>query len=517
MEISTFLARRWSDNDTITVEIPRRSSETRTRLGDNRISIMSPEKRTGDGFQRYRQFRTALWYESMRARHCRKILSNDHAFGFILNAMETCRIEQVGRKIWRGMDTEIIMYHAHMLVERPQLHEVYGRARIVEAFYQQLMFGAIKGELQASHAERVAGAARFAREIISQAVAKDKGTEWVEGHTSRIIIMLGVDSLMTIPVSLPFMRAGMALDEKEMRKVLKIVSDHDRRSGLVAARDDASAILRGGDDVYNEYAMLLDEDRRSENMGLSSEPVGIMTPSTEGRGADESAIYDAALINGLKTRFKEWKSGWRETHVASAGEEFDGESYAEGHSPFISDTRRSIRTRITILLDHSSSIASDAREYKKATLALCEVLSFLRVVFSVYAFSTQERSVVCWSIKPEAAKWNTATARRLARVTANGSTPLAEVYDKMQPILQARSQDIFLTLTDGEPSDPDAVRRVIKGLKGTGVSMVALGLGPNIIRSTAIAGNLKRLGYEKTVAVSRLADIPNKVMSILET
>ena len=217
----------------MTVEISQRLVETKTRLSEGRISIASPEKRTGDGFQRYRQFRTALWYESMRAKHSTKILSGDHAFGFILNAMETCRIEQVGLTTWRGMDREIVMHHAHMLVERPQLHEVYGRARIVEAFYQQLMFGAIKGEIPQNHADRVSRAAVFARDVVSRAVAEGRDTAWVESHTSRIIMMLDIDSLMTIPVSLPYMRAGMALDEKEMLKVLKIVSGHDKGTGLV--------------------------------------------------------------------------------------------------------------------------------------------------------------------------------------------------------------------------------------------------------------------------------------------
>lgn len=518
VEIATFLARRWSENNTVTVEISERLSETQTRLKDNIITISSPEKRTGDGFQSYRQFRTALWYEAMKIRHCKKILSNDHAFGFILNSMEACRIEQVSIKMWRGMDHEIVMHHAHMLVERPQLHEVYGRARIVEAFYQQLMFGVIKGEMQTSHTERILKAVKFARDVISQAVSKDLDTQWVESHTSKIIMMLDIDSLMTIPISLPFMRAGMALDQKEMQKVLKVVSQHDKKTGLVDANDLLS-ILRGTDDVYNEYTMLLDENQRMENKGLAAaEQIGIMTPNTKGR-VNESAIYDAALINGLKAKFKEWKSGWKEVHVASAGEEFDAESYIEdtNNSPFISDAKKSIKTKITILLDHSSSISSDAKEYKKATLALCEVLSFLRIGFSVYAFSTQDRTVVCWSIKPHAAKWNTSTAKRLARIVANGSTPLAEVYDKMHPILQAKSPDIFLTLSDGEPSDPDAVRDMIKKLKNLDINMVALGLGPNIIRATAIANNLKHLGYEKTVAVSRLADIPNKVMNILES
>ena len=243
-----------------------------------------------------------------------------------------------------------------------------------------------------------------------------------------------------------------------------------------------------------------------------AESVGIEIPNT--KNVDETTIYDISLINGLKTKFKEWNSGWKEQYQNS-GDEFDEESYIEGHEPFFTDIKKSIKTKITILLDHSSSIASDAIEYKKATLALCEVLSYLKVKFSVYAFSTQNRSVVCWAIKPENIKWNNITAKRLAQVIANGSTPLAEVYDKMYPILQSKRPDIFLTLTDGEPSDPDAVRAMTKSFKSLDISMVAMGLGPNTVRATVIANNLKHLGYEKTMAVSRLNDIPNKVINIL--
>jgi uncharacterized protein YegL len=93
---------------------------------------------------------------------------------------------------------------------------------------------------------------------------------------------------------------------------------------------------------------------------------------------------------------------------------------------------------------------------------------------------------------------------------------LAEVYDKMFPVLQSKRPDIFLTLTDGEPSDPDAVRKMTKSFKGLGINMVALGLGPNTVRATTIANNLKHLGYEKTMAVSKLRDIPSKVIRILD-
>ncbi len=63
-----------------------------------------------------------------------------------------------------------------------------------------------------------------------------------------------------------------------------------------------------------------------------------------------------SLINRLKIKFKEWKYGWKEQHQRS-GDEFDEENYIEGHEPFFIDIKKSIKTKIVILLDHSSSIA----------------------------------------------------------------------------------------------------------------------------------------------------------------
>ena len=507
-EIATFLVRRWSEKDEIKIEISEKT-ETRTRLKEGTVIMTPLQKRVGDDFQKYRQFRTSLWYEAMRIKHCQKVLSDDHAFGFILNTMETQRIERLGRDVWKGMDNELAFNYTYMLVARPQLHTVYGKARVVEAFYQYFMFGAIKGEIQKSDFEKIRDAVTFAKEVVNQAIQEKQGTEWIEQQVGHIIKMLDIDSLLTIPVSLPFMKAGMALSKEELLKIFKVISKN--KEGDLGTIDPDSAM--SGKDIYDEYRVLLDEDTKTENKGLATETVGVQIPAAG--NADETAIYDIGLINGLKIKFKEWKSGWREQHLGT-GDEFDEESYIEGHQPFFTDVKKSIRTKIVILLDHSSSIASDATQYKKATLALCEVLAFLRVRFAVYAFSTENRAMVCWSIKPENVKWNRTTAKRLASIVANGSTPLAEVYDRLFATLQAKRPDILLTLTDGEPSDPDAVRNMIKSLKGLGIGMIALGMGPNVTRATTIAENLRHLGYEKTVAVSRLKDIPNKVIGILE-
>jgi len=509
VEIATFLVRRWSERENIIVEFSDKM-ETKIRLKENRVILTPIEKRIGGDFQRYRQFRTSLWYEAMRIKFCKKILSNDHAFGFILNTMETQRVEQLGRKLWKGMDEEIIFNYTYMLVTRPQLHTVYGKARIVEAFYQYFMFGALKGEIQSSHFERIKKASEFAKKIVDESIEKKYNTEWLEKNVNEIIKILDIDSLLTIPVSLPFIKAGMTISEEELLKFLTVVSKNKEGDfGKIDQKD-----VLNGDNIYDEYKVLLDENKKNDNKGLTSESIGVKIPTTT--NVDETVIYDMNLINNLKTKFREVKSGWKEQHLSS-GDEFDEENYIEGNEPFFTDVKKSIKTRIIILLDHSSSIASDALEYKKATLALCEVLAYLKVKFAVYAFNTDNRSVVCWVIKPDNMKWNSISAKRLAQIVANGSTPLAEVYDKMFPILQSKRPDIFLTLTDGEPSDPDAVRIMTKSLKSLGVKMVALGLGSNTVRATIIANNLRHLGYEKTLAVSRLNDIPSKVIRILES
>ena len=260
VEIATFLVRRWSENDELIVEISDKL-ETRTRLKENKVILTPLEKRIGNDFQKYRQFRTSLWYEAMRIKFCKKILSNDHAFGFILNTMETQRVEQLGRKIWKGMDDEVIFNYAYMLVTRPQLHTVYGKARIVEAFYQYFMFGAIKGEIQASHFEKIKKATAFAKKIVNKAIDENHDTDWLEKNVSEIIKILDIDSLLTIPVSLPFMKAGMAMSEEELLRILKIVSKNKEGDfGSV----NSSAVLRG-DNVYDEYKVLLDENKKMEN------------------------------------------------------------------------------------------------------------------------------------------------------------------------------------------------------------------------------------------------------------
>jgi nitric oxide reductase activation protein len=232
---------------------------------------------------------------------------------------------------------------------------------------------------------------------------------------------------------------------------------------------------------------------------------------------DETQIYDIDLIQKVKAAFRDWKTGWIEQHDES-GDEFDVETYVEAlPKTFLADFKLSIKTKVVILLDHSSSIADVELEYKQATIALCEALHYLGIKFAVYAFSTDKQQVKCWVIKPPNIKWSVVSARRLVQIRASGGTPLAEVYGLLMPILKSFKPDIFVTLTDGEPSDFDAVRQMVLSYRKMAIHMMAIGVGRNVHDSVGIGHNLKYLDYEKAISVSRLQDIPKKVIKLLHS
>ena len=508
IDIATFLVRRWSGKENVTIEFSK-IKQNETRLKEKRVLLIPNEHYYGDHFQKYRQFRVSIWYEAMRLKHCQKILSNDHAYGFILNTIETRRIELLGIKVWRGMTEELIFNYTNMWLSRVNLGSIFGKARTVEAFYQYFLFEDIKGQMQPNQFNKVTKAVEFAKRVLNEAIEKRRDTTWIESKIPEILKILDLDALISIPLSVPLKGPGLAITPNDFAKAMKQVTK-SRKDDF--SKFDSKNVLEGKT-VLDEFKIIKTENKKNEKKGLNTKSIGIQIPDQS--NADETKIYDQDLINNLKAKFKEWKTGWKEYHFF-VGDEFDNEAYLEGYDrPFVTDVKKSIKTRVVILLDHSSSIADQQVDYKKATLSLCEVLAFLKIKFSVYAFNTTKRQVMCWLIKPEDLKWNNSCAKRLAQIPANGGTPLAEVYDKLYPIMHSKKPDIFLTFSDGEPSDAFAARSMVKSFKSIGIKMVAIGVGRDTRNATIIATNLKYLGFEKTLGVSRLKDIPNKVLNVL--
>src|SRR5918998_597444 len=417
LDIATFLARRWSGNDKVVVIFIPDKPPT-AKLDKNQIILSLLNYYPGTDFQKYRQWRVALWFESMRMKHSSKVLSNEHAFGFLLNTLETKRIK-----------------------------------------------------------------------------------------------ILELDPLVSIPILSPRTRVGASLNQSDMLKqVEKVVQMRHKK-------DDVQKKIKEvyeGHDVLQEFETLIAESKKTESKGYESlENFGLSVPDK--MDLDETQIYDIDLIQKVKAAFRDWKPGWIEQHDES-GDEFDVETYIEAlPKTFLADFKLSIKTKVVILLDHSSSIADVELEYKQATIALCEALHYLGIKFAVYAFSTDKQQVKCWVVKPPNIKWSVVSARRLVQIRASGGTPLAEVYGLLLPMLKSFKPDIFVTLTDGEPSDFDAVRQMVLSYRKMAIHMMAIGVGRNLNDSVGIGHNLKYLDYEKAISVSRLQDIPKKVIKLLRS
>lgn len=509
INLGTFLSRRWSGNNKAIILLIEDKTPT-TNLEKNTIFMPSLRYYSGTEFQKYRQWRVSLWYESMRLSSSTKVLSNDHAFGFILNSIEMKRIEILGLREWRGMENEIIFNEGISWLSRPLLNSLYGKHKIVEAFSQYLLTGYVKGELFGSELDRVQDAVNVARELIDESIKKNHKTEWIEHQIPKIIKTLQIDSLFTIPFVTLKSKIGLSMTEsillKEIEKVIKIRNKVTEKSS-----DDIIAATQ----IFKEYESLIKESKKTDSKGYAAmEQFGVEVPDNV--DIDESIIYDNDLITKLKSVIRSWKRGWREIHDMT-GDELDVESIIESQpKPFLVDFKNTIDTKIALLLDHSSSIDEYELEYKKATVALCEALKFLNVKFSAYAFSTKNKKVTCWVIKHPDVKWTSMNARNLVQIKASGGTPLAEIYNILLPLMKTYKPDIMITLTDGEPSDYNAVRSTIKTYKMNGIHMVAVGVGKTVNNAINIGLNLKYLEYERTLVVSKLDEIPKRVLSLLQ-
>jgi hypothetical protein len=512
LDISTFLARRWSGNEKVVIILSQDKPPT-AKLDKNQIILPLLNFYPGTDFQKYRQWRVALWFESMRMKYSTKMLSNEHAFGFLLNTLETKRIEILGLQEWEGMINELMFNEGISWMSRQLLNSIYGRYKIAEAFSQYFLTGYLKGELFGSEFDKVKKATDYANEIVKEAIDNNYDTNWMEQHITKLIKMLELDSLVSIPILSPRTRVGASLSQSDtLKQVEKVVQMRHKKDDLQKKTKE----IYEGQDVLQEFETLIAESKKTESKGYESlENFGLSVP--EKMDLDETQIYDIDLIQKVKAAFRDWKTGWIERHDES-GDEFDVEPYVEAlPKTFLADFKLSIKTKVVILLDHSSSIADVELEYKQATIALCEALHYLGIKFAVYAFSTDNQQVKCWVIKPPNIKWSVVSARRLVQVRASGGTPLAEVYGLLLPMLKSFRPDIFVTLTDGEPSDFDAVRQMVLSYRKMAVHMVAIGVGRNLNDSVGIGHNLKYLDYEKAISVSRLQDIPKKVIKLLRS
>src|ERR671928_2156128 len=222
LDVATFLSRRWSGNSRIVISLTSDKMPT-AKPDKNQIVLPIIDYFPGTDFQKYRQWRVALWYESMRMKHSSKVLSNEHAFGFLLNTLETKRIEIIGLREWEGMANELMFNESISWMSRQLLNSIYGRYKIAEAFSQYFLTGYLKGELFGGELDKVKRATDYANEIVKEAIDNNYDTMWIERHIPTLIKILELDPLVSIPILSPRTRVGASLNQSDMLKQVEKV------------------------------------------------------------------------------------------------------------------------------------------------------------------------------------------------------------------------------------------------------------------------------------------------------
>lgn len=505
LEIATFLIRRWSEDSTVKVIIADRppSANVHKKI----VSIPPLSYYTGSDFVKYRQWRVACWKQAMKIRHSNTSPNVDYAHGFLLNCMEEKRVIFLGLEDWPGMNKELIFNEGMSRLYEPSMDDFFsGSYRKFIAFAQYFRAGWISSDPSTYLLTIVQRAAAYANKAVDEAIREGHKTDWLSTHVPQLLKILETDALLHIPI---LSKGALAHDEDKLAEMIEKVINALKKENP----DELLKETLEGSDVKKEFEQLLKENYRvvkTSNQLL--ELVDLSVP--EKFNVDVSSLYNEDLINKLKAEFRKWKTGWVEKHDVS-GDEFDEESYIEKHIPFFIDEKIRYKANIVILLDHSSSISHMEQQYKRATVALCKALDFLGIKFAVFAFNTQENKVKCWVIKPPDTRWSNMSAMRLAQVIASGGTPLAEVYMRIKPLVERLKPEVFLTFTDGEPSDVGAVRNIVHAFKLEDINMVSIGIGRDIMEAVGIAKKLKLLGYNRSIAISNLNEMPKKILHLL--
>jgi len=387
LEVGRFLSRAWSEKE---VEIQtKKNAEPTIKYDKNIIILPNINDFAGDIFLQYRQWRVLCWIMSMHLKYSTKYLQNDIAYGHILNTLEEKRVQRLGILEWSGMINELIFYEAISWQYRPIVNSLFGFHRRIIAFSQLFLTGYIKGDLDQFEMNKVEKAVNYANSIIDEAINMGYNTEWVEEHVPKILKMLGIDPLLIIP--LPFAKTKMGIrlsDEELLALIYKLLKKYE-------IEGDANEILKGNA-IKGEFEQLVIMSKitsKREQISITKFPLSI----PEDREI-EILQKDRELINKLFRELKKWKSGWIEKYDI-IGEEFDVESYISAKDkPFIRDIDLTIKSKIALLLDHSSSISPNELEYKRAFAALCKALDQLNVKFISLSFNTKQ-GVKCWIIK----------------------------------------------------------------------------------------------------------------------
>lgn len=177
-----------------------------------------------------------------------------------------------------------------------------------------------------------------------------------------------------------------------------------------------------------------------------------------------------------------------------------------------SEMRQGINTGVVILLDQSSSMAHMMKDATKAAMAVAIALDTIPGVKLAVAGFGSERNVhtCCWDPVVRPMKL---FSQRLDRngftPAAEGGTPIAEsLWWASSELLglQSVQRRIVITITDGQPQNPNAVKELVERMKHASIENTAIGIG------IGISPDL----FPNNCSISDISELPDQVFRMLQ-
>lgn len=529
------------------------------------------------GFDKYRIYRNGVWHEASHARYTPDEIFNLSGLEFnVANIVEDRRIEDLGVGEWPGYLPERLHSNAYGYAMRPDVGDLWSqaetytgdpslkyelkRAARYEAFLQRFIVGKIKGadKISKEERERIEEVAREAegelrrmrkfsddhskvfdrlRILVDKIITKlelrgftpappktasgpdGRGGDWEDTFTEEYTRQQGAKP--------EDVEEGMEEFFDEAEKEAEAKEKTGKKEGAPSGEGEgeeeeeeeeeipkfsSEAIKKareGSDQVEKEYeqAQAGDVDELT--------PLFLPVAST----VPPETFRDKKFIDKMNTALREWRTGRKEV-VGERGARLSVPHYIRHkEEPFVTRIKKSARGRkILVIADFSGSMRPREDDYKRALISSLEVLDGIGSKTALFGFGGEVNdmySQFLFKVKRfEEPRWRPDHSAKTAALGANyPSTPTGAAYEALADYVKRHRPDVTVTITDGEPSDPEGTTEAVRKLKQH-TRMVAFGIATDE-PAAKMEADLKGFDYHRVFSVDSVNEIPRKLVGLL--
>lgn len=522
LPLGRFLAKAWS-SDTNTQLRVMKNSVAEADIRRKIIQVDLPNKYSRKVKIGYRLWRTTIFHESMHIRFTPSFVKNETD---LHNIVEDYRIEELGKKLFKGMKKELKFLHMvyagrHRRMENS--HSAY--TKTILEFYSRLsdsipLFDCFKGE------RRFDDAVKFAKEYLDRVNYSWNSQEEIDLLIKELCKILGIEYTSNTQ-GYPEPENTQNVTDSEIEKAVEWLSErldsleseaelieseeNEEKAKEVSSLLEAVESIEPSEEVLAELEKVKEEAKKIDALHTKDEEC-IKLSGVAGY-EDPERFTDYGTVSRLVRVFKELKFRLEEVY-SSTGSEFDVESFLAKSKPFITDTRKS-PGNIVVLIDMSSSISSVDTVYKSYLVNIGFALKQVGIPFSVYVFGGYDIT----NIKSIYEPFTKEVAGRLCSVRPLGVTPIGTVYKSLRSVIKRCK--LLITITDGEPTPSYEIfltKNYNTEFQDSGVVSVAITFAEK--QDTDYLeyklNKFKRvLGYDDVVMVKSFTELPKAFAKVL--